>query len=1566
MTRLPHQLPAWVAGHSGVPFIKNGRDRVRDGGLDCYGLVRAVYASQFGVHLPAFVGSADQAIAEQLEPPEDGALPTWVEVHARELQVGDVGVFRIGEEGLHTGVIVSRTHMLHTLEGTQSCVERFASSLWAPRTIGFHRYAGGVHLVARNHPFSNLRVDVTLPAGSTLEELIAIAGVQVLPGLRAFIAGVEVPREMWCRVRPRPGRLVTLACVPEGGGGGGKDTLRIVLSIAVLAASVALPGSSLFAGTIFATSKFAAAALSAGIAIGGTLAINALVPAPRPRLSDNGPTGGSPTIQGTRNEARPYAPVPVILGRHRLAPALGAAQYTEVVGDEQYLRCLFVIGYGPLKLEDFRIGETPLEDFEGVELQVHHGYPNGRKLSLYPATVHELPLSVLLEQSASWQTRTTQADIEEIAVDITFPLGLVTLDRAGAASNRTVDVEVEYRAVGSGTWLKVNGDAGAVGSPTTENGLDHLFRTPEVTYGGAGFHSGPVRWGSGFPSAKPGYLPATGYSWMAESYVLAETAGNYEFGIDGSDACDLEVDRELVASWYGVHNPQGGGGTPNFTGHTGTIFLEPGYHHIRVRVESRSANGGAIAVGWKPPGAGSFAIIPSGNLDGEAGLAGGLLAGQWRYRWFNTGTYRSNFQTTAAKSEQVRRSLTWAVPTGQYEVRLRRTTADTTDPRILDKVYWTALRSIDDTDPVQMAGVARVAIRIKATDQLAGVVDQFNLIATSIVREYDQVEDAWIRRATRNPAALYRHVLQGRANHRPVADARIDLAELESWSVDCVTKGWTFDAVIDFPGTVYERLNDVAAAGRASFGMRNGLYSIVRDKPQTVPVQVFTPRNSRGFRGSKVFATLPHAFRVRFLNAAKDYQEDERIVLDDGYQLDGKDAFGNAAPGLPAATIFEELQFFGATSPDLAWKHGRYYIAVARLRPEVYEFETDLEHLVCSRGDLVLLTHDVPLLGLAAGRIQQLNHGGGGELLSIDVDEACPMDAVGPYTIRVRFGDGLIWSRSIIAIAGEHRKLFFTVPVPAGDPKPQRGDLFVYGPTGQETRELVIKSIDIDRDLGGRITAVDHAPAVHTAETGTIPPFDSGITRPPVYNDGPGLPEVESIRSDDFVMIRDAAGNLRPRIMLTLKRQSGTRPYAAFCQVRVRVKEFTPAPTVGPWTAARTVPVDNNQIGIDDVVVGRTYQISLRYLTAAGRAGPWQYFWVPVIGGPTVVIEHTVIGQTLPPPDPVSFDVRRLSDGTREYTWDLGVVPPDIAGVHIRWGPVGGTWDDLVPLHQDVLQSSPAELNVPEAGTWRFGLKAVDVAGNESVNAILIDRTLGWPRLEGVAFLEDAALLGWPGTKTNCFVSGPDRFLEATDVATWDTLLSGHSIATWNGFFRWNVNPRSPITYEHPPIDAGLVYDFTPDCLWRVEGNPTVEVAWSTDGVTYSAWTNVIIARQASVSARFLKARIRVAATGSLPVAVIRSFVVMMRSEPVVHEIQDLNTATMNPMNILGIGDVRLPVPFERFHLIRSIGVTFNGMGAGYSWELVDKDPALGPRIRIYDAQDQLTHATIDAVIRGL
>ncbi len=107
--------------------------------------------------------------------------------------------------------------------------------------------ADACRIVARPHPFSTERTECTVKAGATIAELLAeavpdralhhYAHVSLIDDVMAR-EPMPLPREVWGRVRPKPGTRVQITLVPMGGGGGGgKNPLRTVLSIAVIAAS---------------------------------------------------------------------------------------------------------------------------------------------------------------------------------------------------------------------------------------------------------------------------------------------------------------------------------------------------------------------------------------------------------------------------------------------------------------------------------------------------------------------------------------------------------------------------------------------------------------------------------------------------------------------------------------------------------------------------------------------------------------------------------------------------------------------------------------------------------------------------------------------------------------------------------------------------------------------------------------------------------------------------------------------------------------------------------------------------------------------------------------------------------------------------------------------------------------------------------------------------------------------------------------------------------------------------------------------------------------------------------
>jgi len=375
-----------------------------------------------------------------------------------------------------------------------------------------------------------------------------------------------------------------------------------------------------------------------------------------------------------------------------------------------------------------------------------------------------------------------------------------------------------------------------------------------------------------------------------------------------------------------------------------------------------------------------------------------------------------SIDATEASASLVRRSLHFSLPAaGLYDIGLTRLTPDSTDQLIRDQAVWTVLRTMQEALQLYPSGMAMVAMRIKATDQLNGTVDQFNVLAQSILPDW--TGSAWLPAVTANPASIYRDVLQGSANARPLADDRLDLVTFQGFHQRCAANGFTFNASIDYLTTVRALGTDVLAAGRATPGLRDGLYSIVEDLAQLVPAHILTPRNSWGFKGTKVFADLPHALKMQFVNPAKDFQQDQILVYADGYDASN-------------ATIFESMDAgVGVTSPDQAWKLGRYHLAVLSLRPETYELNCDFEHLVFQRGDLVMVQHDVPLFALISGRIKTVTLDSIGRTTAIGLDEPCVMEAGQRYGVRIRLQDGTQIQREVETVAGTQTTFTLLQPI---------------------------------------------------------------------------------------------------------------------------------------------------------------------------------------------------------------------------------------------------------------------------------------------------------------------------------------------------------------------------------------------------------------------------------------------------------------------------------------------------------------------------------------------------------
>ncbi|KAA0970316.1 hypothetical protein FPY71_07265 [Aureimonas fodinaquatilis] len=725
-------------------------------------------------------------------------------------------------------------------------------------------------------------------------------------------------------------------------------------------------------------------------------------------------------------------------------------------------------------------------------------------------------------------------------------------------------------------------------------------------------------------------------------------------------------------------------------------------------------------------------VFPSGLYsmtlsDGRKHLRTVILEARYRnihsLEWYSFPQMRVSERTV----DPVRRTFVAYVPPGQYEVQIIRITTDDTatnnqDLQFVSKTILSAIRGARPTSPITFnRPLVRSAVRIRANQQLNGGLDSLNgIVSAHAVMGFNGTH--WqAALPTRNPANWIRHALQGPMNARPVPNSQIDIPALEEFWRYCNAQGFNYDAVITSARSVFDMVAEIAAAGRAVPVFKDGRWSVVWDQAESPIVQQFTPRNSWGFESRREYIVMPHAFKVRFINREKGFIEDERIVYDDGYNATN-------------ATLFEGLEFPGVTDPQTVWRHARFHIAQLRLRPETISINADWENLICTRGDRVRIQSDVMLVGQVSGRITGNSPG------FLHVDEVVTVEAGKRYTLRWR--DSNMASFSVVLNdlpVGEYTRIPWATGFPAV------GNLFSFGEAGIETAVFRVLSIETNTDLTARITLVDDAPAISLADRGTIPPFQSNVSRPP----DPFLQPPTNIQTNQEAYQDGERWFARVRLSWDAPRMGRVQTFEIAMQDRS---------TSGEWRALGSAPASQTLYVIEGLEEG-IYAFRVRAVFDNGTFSGW------------LTSEGISTTSLLEPPANVtSFNVSVLGD-ISTLAWNS---VPNAAWYEIRFVPFGTepVWNSATPL---VPRASGTSAQVPTM-VGSYLIKAVRGNGVRSRAATAIQTNVAG--LIGLNVVEILTEAGWPGVLDRLEISsGNLRLLSKNVIGNWTALSDVPSMA---------------------------------------------------------------------------------------------------------------------------------------------------------------------------------------------
>ena len=1428
----------WHNKYIGMPYLDKGRDHT---GVDCWGLVRLVYLEQFNIILPSFEDQYTTAedldlISSRVEHYKDG----WDQI--TEPEIGSVILFKVMGTLSHVGIYIDNNTFIHARHGVGSVVtERLDSIQWQNRIYGFYKYNTTKNTVINSvpHPLQMTRYEDNLEPGSTVQDLVGIINTkysvpqEIKADYAVFINGIPVAHNDWNTRIIETGDKVEYRAIAKGGGG-----IRSLLFLAVaIIVSMQAPGAAeyMFGSTELGTegalittgaTKAQVAMTQMALTAAGMALVNAIAPIRMPgQPEDPGQANQQNLFQGGSNPVSKYAPIPVVLGTHRITPPLGAQQYIEYneAGNKTYLKSLVVWGYGPLDVTDIQIGTKKISDYISCTWKTDNGFAlNDSENNVYeiygndtwqtnPRIQLQNNSSINVGGSAPWTTiNITEANTKEIKLSLHFPEGLRKILSNGTVDYASFTAEYQY--------IKIDANGNTIGSTWTTNTLN--IPQTKITIPAAQI-----------TTTQPNYSEAsstvanTTTDYWRKVRVFIAPPGNLQYSIGAPTLTQLGgTDPAVLQKFYNTRYS-------NLTNTNEELTKTPSMPVGSILLYEFYIRGASGIQGGSPTiqvvGMSSYTGLTFSSTMFGSALLVTIASGTYTPTAFTTGTIsigdqgavigydpegnyiRDGDQAFSKYKDAFTYNVT--IPNldpSRYRLMIRRTNSDVSEPdgsppayRNYHKAYLYSVTAYTKNKPIAFPGlIAKTAVNILASDNVNGTLEGINGLVSSYCYDYNTTTGQWTDfRTTSNPASLFLYVLCHPANVYRIDFSQlstyVDVATISSWWVYCQQKGFSYNNVISNTTSILDVLKDIAAAGRASPTLINGKWGVVIDRPKTV-VQHFTPYNSWGFEATKLLVKKPHAFKISIRDESNAYQDETILVPNKGYTEE-------------TAYVIEEISLPGVTNKELAYLHGRWHLAQLDYRPETYTLNVDFEHLVCTRGDLVRVMHDVPLWGVGTSRINTVT-----STTQIVLDDGIYLESGKTYTIRVRTQAGEFVSKTIGTIAQSQEYTNITVTsafASTGSSAVTRGDLIIIEEITTETAELVVISIEPQDNITARLTLVDYSSELYEIDNTSGYPvsnFNNRVTLPPVklidtINVKP-IFSSDTIISDERAIQKTGIGAFINNIVVSFTNPIDLPNKVSHieCNYDYNLVSST------QYQFSSVTEINNNSIVLENVDESVAYKLRLRYITNDGMVGPW-----------SDTIVHTVIGKTSPPSNITNFTYTTDQiSGKIIFKWDP-ITDIDLDYYEIRTSDTINLWttNSTTSLVFKGNVTTCQIVGNTAGTTTNYYIRARDVAGNVSRTSQSQQITIGTPPIPVITSTQEtlyaqasksssSALIEWTDGAfyTNNFVIA-EYELEIINVVTGPPNLTTSSkfVKTKNKFYSFEITWEDISAYL-PGLNAAV------------------------------------------------------------------------------------------------------------------------------------------------------------------
>lgn len=449
----------------------------------------------------------------------------------------------------------------------------------------------------------------------------------------------------------------------------------------------------------------------------------------------------------------------------------------------------------------------------------------------------------------------------------------------------------------------------------------------------------------------------------------------------------------------------------------------------------------------------------------------------------------------------VRETIGWAVPEGQYEVRVRKITTDSTDAREQNSIDAPQIKFFrpepyDASNPLSNHPAQnRVAIAVRASGQINGTIDEFNAYVSAKCWVYTGTawdgtfpggSGNWAWKNTENPAWWYLYTVMGiyrRSAPNPghptdgkgwtvgreladgprlygagIQNSRINFESIIVWAKFCEAYNLRFNAVVTEQTSVQDLLNRISRIGRASPSWYSGkLGAIFEDPASPVSMHFGMPSIIAGsFSCVYVGDQSPEEIVVGYTEPNDQWREAEVRRVVPGYVLPHNET---------------KVSLFGCKYKEQAQREANLLAARQFYQRRRVVFETTAKGLPVYRGDVISVAHD--LFDWAySGRVYEIS--GNTITLSRNIEEA------GVMSVQIQKPDGTIINTTGTA---EGNQLTVAATLDLNEfPDAIPEDWHVYAGVQGTGKKMRVISVDPTDSTKIKITCTDEAPEMWSAE----------------------------------------------------------------------------------------------------------------------------------------------------------------------------------------------------------------------------------------------------------------------------------------------------------------------------------------------------------------------------------------------------------------------------------------------------------------------------------------------------